>query len=179
MKYSSFVPPQSTAGDSQSAIPFREVVQDMDDYLNPLLTQLNFSCMRWAYMSFLWLFFVWALVSRKAFSCFLGQEKLHIMFSKFTFRDLQHSFDCFHEGKWEKNKQNVLTLSFLTKLNSCTLKFPFLTIRNTNGMSKSITETCEASNTKISSSEAPLCILGSVEFVWHHLALSPVHRHLQ
>ncbi|XP_078788201.1 cilia- and flagella-associated protein 46 isoform X5 [Oryzias latipes] len=37
---------QSTAGDSQSAIPFREVVQDMDDYLNPLLTQLNFSCMR-------------------------------------------------------------------------------------------------------------------------------------
>uniref|UniRef100_A0A3P9LT59 CHAT domain-containing protein n=1 Tax=Oryzias latipes TaxID=8090 RepID=A0A3P9LT59_ORYLA len=37
---------QSTAGDSQSAIPFREVVQDMDDYLNPLLMQLNFSCMR-------------------------------------------------------------------------------------------------------------------------------------
>ncbi|XP_024152713.1 cilia- and flagella-associated protein 46 isoform X3 [Oryzias melastigma] len=36
---------QSAAADSQSAVLFREVVQDMEDYLNPLLTQFSFSCL--------------------------------------------------------------------------------------------------------------------------------------
>ncbi|XP_008297596.1 tetratricopeptide repeat protein 40 [Stegastes partitus] len=37
---------QKTAGGEKLAPCFREIVQDMEDYLNPLLTQFDFSCLR-------------------------------------------------------------------------------------------------------------------------------------
>ncbi|XP_041867180.1 cilia- and flagella-associated protein 46 isoform X2 [Melanotaenia boesemani] len=37
---------QNTARDAKLALCFREIVQDMEDYLNPLLTQFDFSCIR-------------------------------------------------------------------------------------------------------------------------------------
>ncbi|XP_041803927.1 cilia- and flagella-associated protein 46 [Chelmon rostratus] len=38
--------PRQTAADEMLAACFREIVQDMEDYLNPLLTEFDFSCLR-------------------------------------------------------------------------------------------------------------------------------------
>ncbi|KAG7229994.1 hypothetical protein INR49_009714 [Caranx melampygus] len=37
---------QKTASDEELALHFSKIVQDMEDYLNPLLTQFDFSCLR-------------------------------------------------------------------------------------------------------------------------------------
>lgn len=41
-------PLQKTAAEEMSAPRFRNIVQNMEDYLNPLLTQFNFSFSRWS-----------------------------------------------------------------------------------------------------------------------------------
>lgn len=37
---------QKTAGEEKLASHFSEIVRGMEDYLNPLLSQFNFSCLR-------------------------------------------------------------------------------------------------------------------------------------
>lgn len=54
--------PQNISEDAELAHRFKEIVQDMEDYLNPLLTQFDFTFMRWTACHQIFFFLIlWAL----------------------------------------------------------------------------------------------------------------------